>query len=247
MPGVRLVESPVFILSLVRSGSTLLRCLLNSHPAVHAPHELHLGQLSVHLETPFVRLSMETLGIARAELEYLLWDRLLSKLLADSGKDIIVDKTPANLGIWPRLRECWPEARFLIIRRHPTAIAASITRANMARDHDAAVQRVRRNAADLEQARRRLPEAFDLTYEDLTTRPEHVCRELCTYLGLDWAPQMLDYGRYNHGPLHSGIGDWGPLIHSGRINPAAPPEPDHIPPPLLEWCRTWGYQPDASR
>lgn len=246
MAGKRLVRSPVFVLSLVRSGSTLLRCLLDSHPAVHAPHELHLAHISVYLETDFVRLSMETLGIGRKELEYMLWDRLLDRLLAESGKAIIVDKTPANLGFWPRLRECWPEARFLIIRRHPAAIAASIACAGMATDHDGAVARVRRNAADLEEARRCLPQAFNLTYEDLTTQPEQVCQQLCTYLGVDWDAGMLDYGRHDHGPLRRGIGDWGPLIRSGQIQPAMPPQQDLIPSPLLECCRAWGYGPDAS-
>src|SRR3954467_12084339 len=43
LPGDRLLEQPVFVLSSIRSGSTLLRVLLNSHTAIHAPHELHLG------------------------------------------------------------------------------------------------------------------------------------------------------------------------------------------------------------
>jgi len=40
--GDRLVAAPVFILCTLRSGSTLLRVLLNSHSQIHAPHELHL-------------------------------------------------------------------------------------------------------------------------------------------------------------------------------------------------------------
>jgi hypothetical protein len=45
----RLVESPVIVLCTTRSGSTLLRCLLDAHPAVRAPHELHLADLHVRL------------------------------------------------------------------------------------------------------------------------------------------------------------------------------------------------------
>src|SRR3712207_4275572 len=41
-PGDRLVTAPTFVLCSVRSGSTLLRVLLNSHSQIHAPHELHL-------------------------------------------------------------------------------------------------------------------------------------------------------------------------------------------------------------
>jgi hypothetical protein len=35
----RLLRAPVFVLSPPRSGSTLLRVVLNSHPLLHAPHE----------------------------------------------------------------------------------------------------------------------------------------------------------------------------------------------------------------
>ncbi|MFJ8165549.1 hypothetical protein ACIRBY_32180 [Streptomyces sp. NPDC096136] len=48
----RLVPSPVFLLSAVRSGPTLLRCVLDSHSRLHAPHELHLTRFGVHAGRP---------------------------------------------------------------------------------------------------------------------------------------------------------------------------------------------------
>ena len=48
--GDRLVAAPVFILCTLRSGSTLLRVLLNSHSQIHGPHELHLRYVSVTLD-----------------------------------------------------------------------------------------------------------------------------------------------------------------------------------------------------
>ena len=41
-PGDRLLEPPVFVMCTLRSGSTLLRVLLDSHSQIHCPHELHL-------------------------------------------------------------------------------------------------------------------------------------------------------------------------------------------------------------
>jgi hypothetical protein len=78
----RLVPSPVFVLCSIRSGSTLLRCLLNSHPLVHAPHELHLVDLAVHLDSRFARLAMQVAGLDDRHLEHLLWDRVLHRELA---------------------------------------------------------------------------------------------------------------------------------------------------------------------
>ncbi|MCZ9341292.1 sulfotransferase, partial [Streptomyces sp. TRM76130] len=54
----RLVPEPVFVISSVRSGSTLLRVLLNSHPDVRAPHEMHLRTVTVGLTKPYTKKAM---------------------------------------------------------------------------------------------------------------------------------------------------------------------------------------------
>ncbi|MGI5290957.1 sulfotransferase [Nonomuraea polychroma] len=43
----RLLTAPVFVISPVRCGSTLLRSMLNAHSDLHAPHELRVRRLSV--------------------------------------------------------------------------------------------------------------------------------------------------------------------------------------------------------
>ena len=48
--GDRFVKAPVFVMCTLRSGSTLLRVLLNSHSQIHAPHEIHLRYVSVNLD-----------------------------------------------------------------------------------------------------------------------------------------------------------------------------------------------------
>src|SRR4051812_25340112 len=74
--GDRLLERPVFILSSVRSGSTLLRVMLDTHSELHAPHELHLIDLNVSMAGRHVGKSMRELGADSDHLQYLLWDRL---------------------------------------------------------------------------------------------------------------------------------------------------------------------------
>src|SRR5262249_22597025 len=132
----RLVESPVIILSTTRSGSTLLRCLLDAHPAVRAPHELHVADLHVQLASPYAQLSLDVAGLEVGEGEDLLLGRLLHRELVRSGKQVIVDKVPGNVLIWERLARAWPAARFVFLLRHPANIVASAVEAGPDRDRE---------------------------------------------------------------------------------------------------------------
>ncbi|MFD7707462.1 sulfotransferase family protein [Streptomyces sp. NPDC059785] len=244
-PAPRLVDSPVFVLSSVRSGSTLLRMLLNSHSRIRAPHEMHLRTLHVHLSRDFSAAAMKELELDKDELEHMLWDRVLHHELTRSGKEIIVDKTPANTLIWDRLHRCWPNARHIVLLRHPGAVIASLTSRRTDPDHEAIRAEVLGYCEKLEEARCRLG-AHTIRYEELTAEAELVTRGICGYLGVPWEPGMLDYGDQDHGALRPQLGDWSSTIKSGRVQPGRTAGPDtELPPRLLELAQAWGYPPLA--
>ena len=238
--GDRLVEAPVFILCTLRSGSTLLRVLLDSHSEIHAPHELHLRYISVSLDRKWSERSMREMDLDQGGLEYLLWDRLLHRELASSGKRIIVDKTPNNVFIADRLKECWPDARFVFLLRQPAAIARS-RRAILPEDADDEqnIDLIRRYCDALEAARR-THEGLTVRYEDVTADPAREAGRLCDFLGVRYEPDMVEYGRFAHGRYRSGLGDFADKIKTGQVQPADPP-PEQVPEPLRAACAAWGY------
>ncbi|KIX79314.1 sulfotransferase [Streptomyces sp. MBRL 10] len=237
----RLVPSPVFILSSIRSGSTLLRCILDTHSRIRAPHELHLADLEVQLSSPYVELAMRTSGLEVTEIEHLLWDRMLHRELVTSGKDVVVDKTPGNLLLWRRLAECWPDARYVFLVRHPLHILRSALAGKPEQDPAQTEGLVTTYLRELDAARRELS-GITVTYEDLTRNPEEVARRVCTHLGVEWEPEMLDYGSVDHGPYVQGIGDFTERIRSGVVMPGrAMPEDSEVPDGLVEACRAFGY------
>ncbi|MFF0309920.1 sulfotransferase family protein [Streptosporangium sp. NPDC004379] len=243
----RLLTAPIFILSPVRSGSTLLRAMLNAHPMLHAPHELHVRRLSVGLTTPLAARAMEALGHNQADLEHLLWDRVLHRELVRSGKAHIVDKTPANAFAHRRIATCWPDARFVFLLRHPASIATSWHEASPDRrtPREAALDALRYMKA-VERARADLP-GLTLRYEDLTADPEAETRRICDFLGIPWEPVMLAYGEQT--VVQKGLGDWKDKIRSGKVQEGrALPRPEEIPEELRPMSRTWGYlDGDESR
>jgi len=215
----RLVPEPVFVLSPIRAGSTLLRVLLNSHSQIRAPHEMHLRTLHVTPAREFSADVMADLGLDKDELEHLLWDRILHLELQRSGKSVIVDKTPANVLIWKRLRRAWPQAKYLVLLRDPAAIVESVVARRADGDRDEAVAEVAGYARRLDAARRALP-CLTIRYEDLTSDPAAVTQLVCAHLGVGWDNARLRRVRPRHIPAVRGRLERGDPL---RQHPAGTP------------------------
>ena len=242
--GDRLVEAPVFVLCTLRSGSTLLRVLLDSHSQLHAPHEIHVRYVSVKLDAKWSERSLKELGLDQTALEHLLWYCILHRDLVASGMPSIVDKTPNNVFIADRLKACWPDARFIFLLRHPAAIARSRAQLNPGIDEDKNVDLIRRYCEALERARQTY-DGITVRYEDVTADPARETQRICEHLGVPWEPGMVDYGQFDHGRYKAGLGDFADKIKTGRVQPADAP-PEDVPGPLRPVAETWGYLTPAA-
>lgn len=239
-PG-RLLQEPVFLLSSVRSGSTLLRMMLNSHSAIYAPHELHLGKLRATFNDSYVKESFTELGWDENELTHMLWDRVLDAALARSGKSVLVEKTPNHVFMWSRIARCWTDARFIFLLRHPAAIFDSWARARPHQSAEETAESVLKYGVKLEEARQVLP-GLTVRYETLVADPAAQTRRICEFLGLEWEPAMLEYGSQQHGSIRSGLGDWTDRIRSGKIQAPREVPPIALPPSLRKLAVRWGYE-----
>ena len=238
----RLVPSPVFLLFTPRSGSTLLRLVFDSHPRIRAPHELWLRTVRVTIPRAMTRPAMESLGLDERSLEHLLWDRILHRELARSGKDVIVDKSPFNAHIGQRLVECWPAARFIFLLRNPAAIVESYSRLFPTRSPEKVTKEVLSHANALQLARDSLP-GLTVRYEDFVAEPQREAAALCDFLGVPWEPQMLEYGEHDHGPQSAArLGDPSERLRTGRIQPIREEAPPPLSSPELRALATqWGF------
>ncbi len=236
----RELSQPAFILSSVRSGSTLLRLMLNSHSQIFAPHELHLAHIKVELGIPAAENAVTALDLSKEELTHMLWDRLLNEALRRSGKSVLVEKTPNLVFMWHRVASCWPDARFIFLLRHPGAVLDSWQRARPRQTRDEAVRSVRRYLAALREARSVLP-GHTVRYEELTADPERITQGLCAFLGMEWEPGMVEYGSHRHGDLRSGLGDWTEKIRTGVVQPARPVPTMELPAGLRTLAADLGY------
>lgn len=251
----RLVECPVFIMTTGRSGSTLLRCILDTHSRIHAGHELHLPGIEARVNGNPTKIALDTLGLSQRELKFALWDFILHEELSRSAKEIIVEKTPQNLFAWREIAECWPSARYIFLYRHPMNVldsflrSANSTQTTEVIDPDTHNQKYRTTFINkLRNLAEAMAEAFDvvggikLRYEDLTKSPELVTQYICDFLNLPWESTMLNYGDVDHGPMKRYIGDWGEKIESGKITPDSDNYThDNIPSDMRDLCKLFDY------
>jgi hypothetical protein len=218
----RLVLNPTFIFSSIRSGSTLLRCILNSHSEICAPIEMHLRDLRVSYVSSYAEQSIRALGLDRSELHLMLWDAVLARTLVESGKSLIVDKTPANIFSWREICNYWPSSRNILLLRHPN----DVMRSAVFRQRETSPALADEEAVSVaEKFLRAAVDAYNeaafhvIRYEELVENPEDTLRTLCSYLNVHYQPRMIDYGLFDHGPTGYGFGDNAGKIFTGKVQP----------------------------
>lgn len=245
-PTERLLTRPAFILCPVRSGSTLLRLLLDSHSEIHSPHEMHLKAIDVTVTGRYGQKALEEGRLERQEMRNVLWDWYLDRQLGTTGKRLLVNKTPNDVFITDAIRDCWPDARFVFLLRHPLAVLRSRAEVRPQDSHAINVAKVLEYAEAVERARTTLP-GHTIRYEDLTTDPVSELTKLCAYLGVEFEPSMLDYGTQSSSTIRMGLGDWMESIRTGMILPPRPlPATDEVPEALRPYAAAWGYLPADS-
>jgi len=122
-------DDPIFVVSLPRSGSTLIEQILASHPSVEGTMELpDIGMIAGRLGPGGIAELTESDARALGE-EYLERTAVQRK----SGRPHFVDKMPNNWTYLPLIQLILPNARIIDARRHPLGCGWSLFKQHFAR------------------------------------------------------------------------------------------------------------------
>jgi Sulfotransferase family len=187
-------DMPVFIVGMVRSGTTLIEQILSSHPAVAAGGELSFWQTRVSGWRILTIGPAEALTLAEAADDY---RALLRKIGPEALR--VTDKAPANLELLGIIRLAFPHARIIHCRRRPIDTCLSIYFTNFLERHDFAWNRgdlvffYRQYERLMDHWRRVLPSGrfTEVEYEAMVANPEAETRRLVAFCGLDWDDACL--------------------------------------------------------
>ena len=247
----------MFLIGAPRSGSTLLARMLGSHPQVAAPAELHLITPLAHLgyfarveRAPYDPIITEAAmrelvaALPGGERDYLdalraCSDSLYARLLEASGRSLLLDKTPAYALVLDFLAKLYPQARYLVLTRHPLAVWSSFVEsffagdAEVAHAHNPLLERYVPAIARF--LRERPVPLHALRYEELVSEPESALAGICRFLGLDFRPEMIDYGARaeNQRASARGLGDPVTVARESRPTTAS----------LSRWTRELAGRP----
>ena len=236
--------TPVFLLSLPRSGSTFVQRVLATHPAIATTGEpwillpllYSLRSRGVYAEYghEWATIAIEDFcaRLPRGESDYREEVRAFALRLyakaAGGEHRYFLDKTPRYHLVIDELLELFPEARFIFLWRSPPAVVASIVESwGKGRwgvcDYNIDLYV---GLANLVRAYQRRPDAVcAMRYEDLIERPSEAWPRAFAHLGLEYHPSLLD--RFGEVALSERVGD-----QAGRRRYAAP-----SPEPLAKWQR----------
>ncbi len=209
------MRTPVFVVGAQRSGTTLLRNVLDRHPqiAMWGVESDFFGRVHARRATfgdpadirnrervvkaflaiePMRRTGLDLSALGQAMLdEGDTWPALFASALRHNatvqGKPYWGEKTPANVFHIDQLRAWFPRCAILHIVRDPRDMVSSLVRMRWSNRSVLFAARAwkRFNAAAVGKDR------LLVKYEELVGSPETALGEICRYIGVAYDPLML--------------------------------------------------------
>lgn len=193
------VETPIFILGMPRSGTTLTEQILASSPDVHAGGEQMVLQRCIQAMPDYPACLRDVgkdwaAGQAAAVLEHLT--------SRSAGERFVTDKTPANYRNVGLIAWLFPNARIIYCRRDPMDVGFSCYEQNFhkglnySNDFDDFVIAWRAHEEIMAHWQRVLPgRIFTQHYEELIANPRTGAKNLVEFCDLEWDDGFLDTTR----------------------------------------------------
>ena len=197
--------TPIFIVGMPRSGTTLLEQILARHPHVQDAGELRdmLCQLrwvcdrvgGPHLDEALcVEAEQADMGLlGRRYLEKTAWRA--------NGRAFFTDKMPANFLLVDHIARALPQARILHMVRDPMEVCFSNLKElfvdaypHTYDQREMAAHFIRYRGLMRHWHSRHPGRILDISYEDLVRAPEAAARRVLDFCGLAWDPDVLAMG-----------------------------------------------------
>ncbi len=182
-------EVPIFIVGMIRSGTTLVEHILSCHPEVGVAGEQSFWNDNWRGCIVESRGDLNRKGLTDAANRYLA---LLDEIAP--GKPRVADKMPGNFAMLGIIRTAYPNAKIIHVRRNPidTCLSMYVTPNRAANDTAHNKSNIAFGYSQylrvMDHWRKVLPaEGFlEIDYEALVADSEAITRQIVEFCGLEW-------------------------------------------------------------
>lgn len=215
----KIAQCLFFIVGCGRSGTTLLKSMLDAHPGITLPPETFFfsticrrfpGSANAPIDEKvayvasrwWIRdagVSAQDIHTQLAEYDQPGWHEIflatMAVMTADKPQDSLAvgEKTPAHIADATELLEKFHECRAIQIVRDPRAVLASYRGVKVGTNQAAAVIREWQGAWQAHKVLVDHPRYLLIRYEDLIADSESVLRKVCTTLDVPFDESMLAF------------------------------------------------------
>ncbi|MGD1897208.1 MAG: sulfotransferase [Phormidesmis sp.] len=204
-PSSATVEAPIFLVGSERSGTTLLRLMLNAHPQVTWLNEFEyaVGMVSDTGELPALQAYYSWLDTHRVfRMSKMTIDRRLSypelvnsflQQRLDTFNKPLVGATVHHH--FDRLLTLWPQAKFIHIVRDPRAVSRSCVVKGWAGNVWVGLNRwiAAERLWDKLSPQLAAENKLEIRYQDLVANNRPVLEQVCQFVGVEYSEQMMEY------------------------------------------------------
>ena len=195
-----MADRPIFIVGSERSGTTLMRSLINAHPNISCGEETHFLSGLEGIVGSKWRLMKDY----PFEKEYWyekireLFDDFKTEAAEKQGKSRWGDKTPIYVLKLDFINKLFPDCQVIhMIRDGRDVVASSMDRWGYRRGLSATKRWGKSVRAGQHFGRSVSPERYiEIRYEDLVLNPESTMQLVCKFLDEPWEPSILEQGTY---------------------------------------------------
>jgi len=188
-------DRPIFVLGMMRSGTTLVEQILAGSPDVYGAGELAFwtDQIGRLLADP--RGEIDVAALCRD------YRAVLDRISASSVR--VINKTPHNFFVLGLIHGCFPNAKIIHCIREPIDNCLSIYFTNFSEPYDFAYDKpsivafFKDYRRIMDHWRHLVPGdcLLDVAYEELVADPDAVTRKMLSFCRLPWRESCRDFGR----------------------------------------------------